>query len=300
MAESHGAAGSATLARDLFRLLDKAIKLRRLYAHEHPVCRGILGELAAGFAAVLDEIPELSLTVTSKTLLVGNEVIHQDARGDASIPYRLFRDGVRLLQFVRGLTPHEIEQFIRVLETPPNDPGQFDENMATMLWRQGFEHIRHSAVDDIGTPGEGTSEDSVEAGAELTAGVELVFSSITAMKLPECSEGTAILSRVAADVHDVFEVNRQARATHTADEGGGDMVEVSGATLQRLRREVETDRMGNLILGKHFSISALSRNHAHRRGACSHPSRQHTGRENPLWTSYPPYNEHIVRLVGSL
>ena len=249
--ERDNAARSAVLARDLFRLLDRTIKLRRLYAHEHAACRSVTRDLVERFAAVLDEVAELTLTVKVKTLLVGEEVIHEDERGEASIPYRLFRDGVRLLLFVRGLTEEEIENFVMVLESRESDSSHFDENIATMLWRQGFKHIRYSAVDEIGLPGEGSSENWNEVSDELPRGVELVFGSITSLKLPECSEGTAIFSHIAADDHDIFEMNRQARATRPDsdgdDEGGGDVLDVSRAALERLRSESETNRMGNLI-----------------------------------------------------
>ncbi len=117
----------------LFQRLEKALRLRRLYAPRSRLSQASLDELAAEMASYLEEFEYLDLTVTPDALLTGETAHLKGPRSEASIAFRLHRDGIRSLRFRAGLTREEIDRLLRVLEHQSEGDQKFDDDLTGEL-----------------------------------------------------------------------------------------------------------------------------------------------------------------------
>src|SRR5688572_21917276 len=160
--------------RDIFVTVQKALKQRRLYDANSKTYQTTIELLDRKFAAFLAEFHALIVTVTADALVTEKEMHLAGQKREASIPFKLFRDGIRSIRFIDGLTGEEIVKLLNVLDTPLDGPGRFDEDMASILWLQGFEHIEITSVDELGLPQKGDGKGKGEGGgdqSEMVAGL---------------------------------------------------------------------------------------------------------------------------------
>jgi len=245
--------------RDIFVTVQKALKQRRLYDTKSKIYQGTVEILGAKFAAYLAEFHDLTVTVSADALMTEKEMHLAGQKREASIPFKLFRDGIRSLRFADGLTTEEIVKLLNVLDTPLDGPGRsFDEDMASILWLQGFEHIEIISVDEIGRPGKGDGKgeggggDQSEMVASLSRGVEEMLESLKkGALLMSDEEADAKLAAsgdhlVSAGRRDIFEMNRLSTSSEMA-EARNDVFEVPDAVMAKLRAEAQSDDQGALV-----------------------------------------------------
>jgi hypothetical protein len=236
----------AEAAREVFTSMEKALKMRRLYERGHKVRTAALDELFVRFERVLETCEVLDIAVGPDAFLVDDEVVFRDERRESSIPFKLFRDGVRGLTIIPGLPREELRRFLDVLEATPEAPGSFDEDMATLLWREAFQHVRHLAVDELATSSGDSGGESASALDDLGARVDGLVGRITSHEVPaDLDLGDGV--HVSAARREVFELERQEARFGPGDGSQEAGVEVPAEVLDRLRAELEREDIGRLI-----------------------------------------------------
>src|SRR5262249_32419852 len=75
-----------------------------------------------------------------------SEVVLQEPNPDESIPFIFYRDGIRKLEIVEGLTPEELEVLVSATAQGFGFSGLGDD-MVSFLWRPELEHIPYMVVD---------------------------------------------------------------------------------------------------------------------------------------------------------
>ncbi|MHC4469427.1 MAG: hypothetical protein ACYS99_00555 [Planctomycetota bacterium] len=247
-AEETGTSSAAVDAvRDVFTALEKALKIRRLYEPTHSLRRQAEEDLAGRFAQTLDAVGTLDIDVSPEALICEEEVVHGGDRRDGSMALSLFQGGVRTISFSPGLDTEEIRRLLEVLEIPSDSPRFFDEDVATLLWRQNFRHVEYVAVDEIGL-GEksGRRPSSASAPEEMGRQVDQVIGAIAETVAPtEVADGLSGI-QIAADLKDLFEMERRVISREVAGEQDGTLIDVPEEALARLRAEVEADDEGAL------------------------------------------------------
>ena len=89
----------ALAAHDALLALTKAARSFTLYDPANKVVRKLIGEFREKTRQALDTYGALALTVHPYELLLGDEVVYKDADRERSLAFRLFRDGIRRVQF---------------------------------------------------------------------------------------------------------------------------------------------------------------------------------------------------------
>jgi len=244
--------------RDIFVTVQKALKQRRLYESKNKIYQATIELLGEKFAAYLVEFHDLTVAVTVDALVTEKEMHLAGQKREASIPFKLFRDGVRSLRFLDGLTVEEISKLLNVLDTPLDGPGRsFDEDMASILWLQGFEHIEITSVDEIGQPEKGDGKGKVEGGGDQSEMVASLSRGVEEM-LESLKKGTLLMSEDGADSQlapsgdhlvsagrrDIFEMDRLSTPSAVAEEAN-DLFEVPAVVMAKLR--AEADDQGALV-----------------------------------------------------
>lgn len=147
---------------ELARLLLKAIRAHQLYLPNNPMHKGALDALRAGFAPIWAQTDELVLRVSETDLRwYGRPVLTDAARGADSLPWMLFKDGVRELRMSRGFEGEELTRFLGILQRV-RKASPDEDDLLTLLWEGDFLLLRYRYVDMAMEPAAPLADGSVD------------------------------------------------------------------------------------------------------------------------------------------
>ncbi len=137
-------------ARQVAFILDsiaKTARAFRFYAPNNEALQKFVAELEALFRSFFQRREALVLPVRQYDFTWGadDEVVYHDDDRENSFPFKLYRDGIRLLVLKRGLTLQEIMTLLDVLGTRAFGTLQ-EEDVATLLWRAELPHVEYRQV----------------------------------------------------------------------------------------------------------------------------------------------------------
>ncbi len=131
----------------LLESLAKAARAERLYAPNNQALKVFRGDLLARFADHFESHETLTLGVRPDRFLWGpdDEGVYRDNDREQGFPFRLYRDGIRVLTLARGVSEDELLELVRILGE--RSIGQMEEeDLATHLWSMRSSHIQYSQV----------------------------------------------------------------------------------------------------------------------------------------------------------
>jgi hypothetical protein len=133
---------------ELFGVIDKAVRSRRLYQANNPVYHGFINGARQALASLWDRVPSLSATVEEHGFRWSGRLF-PTGEGRDSLPFLFYRDGVRAITFLPGFE-NEVEKFLDVINRARQQDQQGgDEDMVTLLWQHEFECFHYSYVDAL-------------------------------------------------------------------------------------------------------------------------------------------------------
>ncbi|MCK6531042.1 hypothetical protein L6R50_26935 [Myxococcota bacterium] len=165
--------GLAGPAADVAQILSAVVRTSRsflFYAPNNRALQLFMEDLESQLGAFLSRHGSLDLGVEATRFLWGEAVVHEDSDRERSLPFKLFRDGVRGLRIREGVTQAEIATLLRILSVRLVGVHRHDEDLVTQLWRADLEHIRHDVVEGFTHEiyGRAASEgDEADAGAAV-------------------------------------------------------------------------------------------------------------------------------------
>ena len=138
---------SPAIVEDMFKLLDKAVRAHQLYMHNNPTYLKALENVRKSFAPLWSELDSLVITVTDTQFSwYGVPVFAQPDKGGDSMPWLLFKDGLREFTLIEGFEGEELERllaiFPRVRHALPHE-----DDLLTMLWEQDLQFMRYRYVE---------------------------------------------------------------------------------------------------------------------------------------------------------
>jgi HEAT repeat protein len=134
-------------ANTLVSALVKAIKAFRYYPPEYPLLKHFYQDLVNRFTAYLREYYSLVIKIDENKFSVKDHVLYATKDLKSSVPFLLYRDGVRQLRFMDGLEEWELKSFLDLLVQSDNI-DHLDDDIVTLLWENDYIHIDYLAVDD--------------------------------------------------------------------------------------------------------------------------------------------------------
>ncbi len=144
------------------------------YARNNKAISRFLDELYDSLSNFLESSGTLWLGVAADRFVYDGQVVYYDSDREAGLPFRLYRDGVRMLALEKGLAREEMEDFLELLARRPSTGRDAEEeDLVTMLWRRSFDHISYQAVEgfthDLHAAG-GFGEDAEQGGKNADTG----------------------------------------------------------------------------------------------------------------------------------
>lgn len=137
----------SAVVEEMLRSLGKAVRAHQLYLPNNPMYVRAIETLAASFGPIWVHTEEIALQVTESDLKwEGAVVLSEPERGSDSLPWTLYKDGIRELRILQGFEKDEIkgllEVFQRIRHASPDE-----DDLLTMLWEKDFVHLRYRYVD---------------------------------------------------------------------------------------------------------------------------------------------------------
>ena len=106
--------GTPAAVEEMLKLLGKASRAHQLYLANNPTYHRALDLLRRSFEAVWAQTPELVLSVTENALLFdGRPAFQEPERTSDTLPWLLYKDGVRELRLLPGFELGEVEAAAR-------------------------------------------------------------------------------------------------------------------------------------------------------------------------------------------
>lgn len=132
----------------LFKYFDTAFSTMKLYPPGNPSIEKTLGYFDEKLREFLEEYDELRFGIGEFSFKYKGEIAFQDEEKKRSLPFFLFKDGMRQLSFFKGLESKELRYFLDILKEAIDLPSE-ESDAVGLLWEKDFVNIRYYALDEF-------------------------------------------------------------------------------------------------------------------------------------------------------
>jgi len=140
-------AGESDVVENLMQILLKAFSAVQLYSPNNQIYVQAVDGLRGALTLAWQQLDELQLKVSESALeWEDKEVLSQEDKSD-SIPWTLFKDGVRSLTLSPGVEEREILAFLHVIQDARKLAAEDPDDLLTLLWEEDFQHVRYGFVE---------------------------------------------------------------------------------------------------------------------------------------------------------
>ncbi len=126
----------------------QTLKAFRLYETNHPILSKFLERLRKDFDQYFDEFDSFSLQIGEYRLYYRRNVVYENQDVKESLAFVFFKDGIRELQFSRGLEFGELLDFLNIVRKS-DFLNRMEDDLVTLLWEKDFSHITFTTVDEF-------------------------------------------------------------------------------------------------------------------------------------------------------
>lgn len=157
------------LVEDMLRVFDKTIKAHQLYLPNNPTYQKAMANARAAIAPLWDHTGSLVFQVTDTELKwYGVTVNSHPEKGGDSLPWLLFKDGLRELTLLPGFEDEEMERFLAIIPRVRHAQPHEDD-LLTILWEQDFQCVKYRYI-EINDPAAPLSADASQGRWPAPAG----------------------------------------------------------------------------------------------------------------------------------
>ena len=135
-------------SKEVIKRFGNAFSSMKIYPPENPAVKKSIETFTEKIKEFLDEYEHLDITVEEFNLSYKGEKVFQDEEKMKSLPFLLFKDGMRELSFHKGINEAEIQDFLETVKADSDLPPD-DSDVVNSLWMKNFAHIRFFALDEF-------------------------------------------------------------------------------------------------------------------------------------------------------
>lgn len=135
-------------SKEVIKRLGNAFSSMKIYPPENPAVKKSIETFTEKIKEFLDEYEHLDITVEEFNLSYKGEKVFQDEEKMKSLPFLLFKDGMRELSFHKGIDEREIKDFLETVKADSDLPPD-DSDVVNSLWMKNFAHVRFFALDEF-------------------------------------------------------------------------------------------------------------------------------------------------------
>jgi HEAT repeat protein len=134
--------------KDIIQSLIKAYSALKIYPIENPAVINSTMVFSNKLIDFLREYEEMRIGIQEFSLTLNEEILHSDGEKKKSLPFLLYKDGMRELSFHEGLDLEEIGDFLETIKINADLPEE-ESDIINSLWENDFAHIRYFALDEF-------------------------------------------------------------------------------------------------------------------------------------------------------
>lgn len=118
-----------------------------LYPEGHAARFSVLEQFKKQLDTYLDEYDELRLHIEKDRIIFRDQTVHLASLKEGTLPFTLFRDGIRWLEFIRGINTDELQEFLRIIGKYSILSDEPEGDIVTDFWETQLSHIKYEFVD---------------------------------------------------------------------------------------------------------------------------------------------------------
>ena len=152
----------------------QTLKAFRLYEANHPILSKFVERLRKDFEQYFGEFDSFSLQIGEHRLHYRGNVVYENQDVKESLAFIFFKDGIRELQFSKGLEFKEMMDFLNIVRKS-DFLNRMEDDLVTLLWEKDFSHITFTTVDEFlegSTTFVPATEEDLIKGSEFTGSLE--------------------------------------------------------------------------------------------------------------------------------
>lgn len=135
-------------AKQVLRSFGKAFFSLKIYPTVNPSVQKSIDTFVKDMKEFLNIYRHMKINIQEFSFTYKGETVFQDEEKKRSLPFLLFKDGMRELIFYKGLDEKEIQDFLKVIKEGSELPPE-DSDLVNSLWEKDFAHIRYFALDEF-------------------------------------------------------------------------------------------------------------------------------------------------------
>jgi hypothetical protein len=139
--------GELETAKKIFASLLLARKNYSLYPEGHSICMNSFEQLYAHLDEYLSKYGDLRIDIEINQLVSQGEVICSAPPEEGALPFTLFRDGIRWLEFTHGIDSGELREFLRIINKYSILSDEPEGDIVTAFWETQLPHIKYEVAD---------------------------------------------------------------------------------------------------------------------------------------------------------
>lgn len=128
--------------KDILQNLIKAKKALRMYPQNNPIYVKTLEDSYDRFKCFFDYRDDFKLSIKQNSIHYDTEQIYYNPEKEDNLALFFFKDGIREITFKKGLSPEELEEFLKIVALD-FDREVMDDDIVTLLWEKDFENIQY-------------------------------------------------------------------------------------------------------------------------------------------------------------
>jgi hypothetical protein len=143
-------------ARKIITSLLLARKNFSLYPEGHIIILNSIEQIHKHLESYVQKYGDLRLDVEKDQLLSQGEVIYSGPPEEGALPFTLFRDGIRWLEFTDGIDSGELTEFLKIINKYSTLSEEPEGDIVTAFWETQLSHIRYEVADFFWGPEQDT------------------------------------------------------------------------------------------------------------------------------------------------
>src|SRR4030043_1063390 len=126
----------------------QTLKAFLLYEANHPILSKFVERLRKDFEQYFGEFDSFSLQIGEHRLHYRGNVVYENQDVKESLAFIFLKDGIRELQFSKGLEFKEMMDFLNIVRKS-DFLNRMEDDLVTLLWEKDFSHITFTTVDEF-------------------------------------------------------------------------------------------------------------------------------------------------------
>jgi len=138
----------ADQVKDLLLQLTKTISSIKIFSWEHAATQKMVHSLWGNMTRLLDKQGRLDIGIEEFAFTFRDRIVYRDERAVKSLPFLLYKDGMKKLFFYKSLKEEELMEFLKIIRDAFEMPSE-ESDIVNVLWERDLASIRCFAPDDF-------------------------------------------------------------------------------------------------------------------------------------------------------